>query len=289
MKTIGFIGIGKIGLPICANLISSGFSVLGYRRSSLDEFVKLGGVPAASPADVAARSDLVLMCLPTDQALDDVINGKDGILGALRKGQIVVELGSRSLSVKQKYVAPLAAKGAIFLDGEVSGTPGMVIARKGSVYLAGDQDAIAKTEPVIAGFADVCLNLGAFGNATKVKLINNLLVAAHIASAAQAMAIAHKAGADMPMLIKAVSTGSGASMMFNLRAPWMAERKFMPQQGPARGLLEYLVKLKSLAGEIGAETHMLDYLIDVYTKAAPDIGERDVAAILEFFESSHTL
>lgn len=287
METIGFVGVGKIGLPICENLIKSGRKVIGYRRSSLDEFRRLGGIPASSPKELAAQADFIFTCLPSDEALDEVICGPSGILSAVKPGQIVVEFGSHAVPVKEKYVGILAKAGAVFIDGEVSGTPGMVAARKAAIYLAGDANAAKSLEPVIAGFADLCLYLGAFGSATKVKLINNLLVGLHIAGTAQAMAIGLKAGVDPALMIKAVANGSGGSTQFAIRAPWMAERRFTPQQGSAPGLLHYLDEAKLLADSAGAAAPLLDCLIDIYRRAIPKIGERDVAALLEFFEAGN--
>ncbi|MET0868500.1 MAG: NAD(P)-dependent oxidoreductase [Pseudorhodoplanes sp.] len=286
MQKIGFIGVGKIGLPICDHLIKNGHTVVGFRRSSLAEFEKLGGVAAKSPADVGAQTDIVFTCLPNDAALDEVVNGPDGLLNSARPGQIVVEFGSHPVPVKEQYVKPFAAKGATFLDGEVSGTPGMVIARKGVIYLGGPADAVKTIEPIIAAFADLCLHLGDFGAATKVKLVNNFLVALHIAGTAQAMALGLKTGVDKDLLIKAVATGSGGSSAFSIRAPWMAERKFMPPQGSAAGLAHYLDTAKELAVDAGINTDLLDSLIDIYARAVPGIGDRDVAAILEYFETS---
>ncbi|MGB3745648.1 MAG: NAD(P)-binding domain-containing protein, partial [Xanthobacteraceae bacterium] len=80
MNTVGLIGIGKIGLPIADNLIKSGHRVVGYRRSSLAEFEKIGGVPARSAADVGAQADIVLTCLPSTEALDDVVAGPRGLV-----------------------------------------------------------------------------------------------------------------------------------------------------------------------------------------------------------------
>src|SRR5713226_6202251 len=156
METIGFVGVGKIGMPIAENLIKSGFRVLGYRRSSLAEFEKIGGVPARSPAEIGAQTDIVFSCLPSSEALAEVVQGSNGLLKSARPGQIIVELGSHPVPDKQRHVATLLAKGAAFLDGEVSGTPGMVAARKAVIYLAGDKDACAKAERVVAGFADSC-------------------------------------------------------------------------------------------------------------------------------------
>src|SRR5688572_2846625 len=148
METIGFIGVGKIGLPITENLIKSGYRVLGYRRSSLADFEKIGGLPAKSPADIGAQADVVLSCVPTPEAMDEVVNGPNGLIHSARMGQIIVELGSHPVPEKQKHVSTLAKKGAAYLDGEVSGTPGMVSARKAVIYLGGDADAAKKVEPV---------------------------------------------------------------------------------------------------------------------------------------------
>jgi 3-hydroxyisobutyrate dehydrogenase-like beta-hydroxyacid dehydrogenase len=144
METIGFVGVGKIGMPISENLIKSGHRVVGYRRHSLEEFEKIGGVAARSAADVGAQADIVLSCLPSSEALDEVINGPQGLIHSARPGQIVVELGSHPVPDKKRQIAPLGAKGVAFIDGEVSGTPGMVSARKAVIYLAGDAAACKK-------------------------------------------------------------------------------------------------------------------------------------------------
>jgi 3-hydroxyisobutyrate dehydrogenase-like beta-hydroxyacid dehydrogenase len=286
MRKIGFVGVGKIGLPICEHLIKNGYIVVGYRRSSLEDFEKLGGVVARSAADVGAQAEIVFTCLPNDQALEDVVCGGDGLLESARPGQIVVEFGSHPVPVKQQYVAPFAAKNVAFLDGEISGTPGMVVQRKGVVYLGGPTEAVQKVEPIVAAFAESCLHLGDFGAATKVKLVNNFLVALHIAGTAQAMALGLSTGVDKDLLITAVATGSGGSTQFGIRAPWMAERRFMPQQGSAAGLAHYLDTAKDMADDAGVATDILDCLIGVFARAVPSIGERDVTAMFEYFETN---
>ena len=287
METIGFIGVGKIGLPICKHLVKAGHKVLGYRRhrSLLADFEALGGVAVASPADATANSDVVFTCLPSDEALDEVVNGPDGIAKAAKPGQIVVEFGSHTVPVKKAYIAPLQKKGAIFIDGEVGGTPGMVEARKGVIYLSGDQKACDALMPIAKTFAEVTIFLGPFGASTTVKTINNILVGLHIAGTAQAMAIGLRAGVDVDLMIKAIVNGSGGSTQFGIRAPWMAQRKFMPQQGSASGLAHYLERGQELGREVGVDTPLIDCLIDVFHRALPQIGERDVASIIEIFES----
>jgi 3-hydroxyisobutyrate dehydrogenase-like beta-hydroxyacid dehydrogenase len=282
METVGFVGIGKIGLPICENLIKSGYRVLGYRRGSLAEFEKIGGVAARSPAEIGAQAEIVFSCLPSSPALDEVVQGANGLVKSARPGQIIVELGSHPVPDKERHVAPLAAKGASFLDGEVSGTPGMVAARKAVIYLAGDKDACAKAEHYVRGFADSCLYFGPFGAASRVKLVNNLLVAIHIAATAEAMALGLKAGVDVELMIKAIAGGSGGSTQFGIRAPWMAQRRFLPAQGTAPALQHYFDMIGEFADSVGVATPLLDRAVELYDKFIQmGFGEQDVAAMVD--------
>jgi 3-hydroxyisobutyrate dehydrogenase-like beta-hydroxyacid dehydrogenase len=282
METIGFVGVGKIGMPISQNLIKSGHRVVGYRRSSLAEFEKIGGVAVQSAAEVGAQADIVLSCLPSTEALDEVVHGPHGLIHSARPGQIVIELGSHPVPDKRRQIEPLAQKGAIFIDGEVSGTPGMVSARKGVVYLAGDAAACKKAETVVAGFADTCLYFGEFGAASRVKLVNNLLVAINIAATAEAMALGLKAGVDVPLMIKAIDTGSGGSTQFGIRAPWMAERRFQPVQGSVPGLQHYFGMIADFADSVGVATPLLDCVAPLYERfMAMGLGENDVAAMVD--------
>lgn len=282
METIGFIGLGKIGWAISENLIKSGRRVVGYRRSSLAEFEKIGGLPARSPADVGAQAAIVFSCLPSTEALDEVVQGPRGLVRTARPGQIVVELGSHPVRDKQRQIAPLAQKGATFIDGEVSGTPGMVSAKKGVIYLAGDAAACRRLESVVAHFADTCLYFGEFGAASRVKLVNNLLVAIHIAAAAEAMALGLKAGVDVPLMIKAIAGGSGGSTQFGIRAPWMAERRFLPVHGSVPALQHYFPMIEEFAASVGVSTPMLDCAAALYERFVEmGLGEFDVARMVD--------
>src|SRR5262245_61217164 len=282
METVGFVGVGKIGLPITHNLIKSGYRVLGYRRSSMAEFEKIGGVPARSPADIGAQADIVFSCLPSTDALDEVVQGANGLVRSARREPISVDFGARPPPDTARQIEPLSAKGAVFIDGEVSGTPGMVAERKGVIYLAGDADACRQVEPVVRGFADSCLYFGAFGAASKVKLINNLMVALNIMATAEAMALGLKAGVDVDLMIKAVASGSGGSTQFGIRAPWMAQRRFLPAQGTVPGILHYVDMIDDMADSLGVATPMLDRAAELYRRFI-DMGlsEHDIAATMD--------
>ena len=210
------------------------------------------------------------------------MQGPKGLLQSARPGQIIAEMGSHLVPDKERQIAPLAAKGAVFIDGEIGGTPGMVLARKAVVYLAGDKQSAQALEQVVRGFTDVCHYFGAFGSASKVKLINNLLVTVHTAAAAEAMALARQTGVDMDLLIKAVAGGSGGSTQFGIRAPWMAQKRFTPVQGDPIGLSHYFDLIGDFADRAGVATPMLDRATALFRDCiAMGHGELDNAVMVD--------
>ena len=115
-----------------------------------------------------------------------------------------------------------------------------------------------------------------------MKLVNNLLVAINIAATAEAMALGLKAGVDVDLMIKAIATGSGGSTQFGIRAPWMAQRRFLPAQGTAPALQHYFDMISDFADSIGVATPMLDRATELYDKFMEmDFGEKDVAAMVD--------
>jgi 3-hydroxyisobutyrate dehydrogenase-like beta-hydroxyacid dehydrogenase len=282
IRTIGVIGLGKIAMPIAEHLLKSGYRVVGFRRSAMTHFESAGGIPMGSAAAVAEDSDFVISCLPSEEALDDVVAGPRGLLNTVRSSQIVLELGTYPLDVKLRQRDQLATKGAIFIDGEISGTPGMVAQRKAAVYLSGDEDACRIAADVVKGFTDVCTYFGKFGSSIQVKLIANLLVTLNVTAVAEAMALALKTGIDIKPLIQAVGSGAGGSPQFAIRAPWMAEGRFLPAQGSIEVLSHYFEPIKKMAAELGVSTPMLDRAVSLFdTAKAEGKGEHDVAAMVD--------
>jgi 3-hydroxyisobutyrate dehydrogenase len=282
IKSVGVIGLGKMAMPIAKLLLEGGTRVVGFRRSSMAEFESHGGIAKTSAADVAADCDFVISCLPSPEALDDVVTGPHGLVHGVRPGQIVLELGTYSFEIKERQRVALAEMGAIFIDGEISGTPGMVAGKKSSVFISGDAEACKTAAEVVSAFTNVCTYFGAFGSSIKVKLIANLLVTLHIAAAAEATALALKTGMDMGQVIDAVGSGAGSSRQFVIRAPWMAEGRFVPAQGSVSVLSHYFEPIRSMAAQLNVATPMLDRAIGLYEKAtAEGRSEQDVACLVD--------
>ena len=142
----------------------------------------------------------------------------------------------------------------------------MVLARRAWSILPATRRHARKLEPWSPGLPILVSISAQFGAASRVKLINNLLVAIHIAATAEAMALGLKAGVDVELMIKAITGGSGGSTQFGIRAPWMAERRFMPPQGPFPGLQHYFEMIGEFADSVGVATPMLDRAAELYDR-----------------------
>jgi 3-hydroxyisobutyrate dehydrogenase-like beta-hydroxyacid dehydrogenase len=138
----------------------------------------------------------------------------------------------------------------------------------------------------VAGFADSCLYFGRFGAASRVKLVNNLLVAINIAATAEAMALGLKAGVDVDLMIKAIATGSGGSTQFAIRAPWMAQRRFSPPQGTVPTLQHYFGMIGDFADSVGVATPLLDRATPLYQRFVEmGFDQLDCAAMVDVIGS----
>jgi 3-hydroxyisobutyrate dehydrogenase len=280
------IGIGQLGLPIAANLIQAGYKVLGFRRTGLEAFVACGGHALDSPAAVTRQADIVLLCLPGEAAQLDVLHGQDGVLAALRPGQIVIELSTYSKAFKIEQARAIEERGGRVLESEVSGSPPMVAQRKASLYLGGSAGLIAECKPVLDAITAQHFHIGEFGSAVAMKLIANYLLSIHILAAAEAMNLGAMAGFDPHVVAEVIKHGGGSSTMFAIRAPMMAARAFTPAIGPFVTLKKYLDLGGAMAEELGAASPLFSTAAAYFYRAIDsDIREEDAAAVIKLLEA----
>jgi 3-hydroxyisobutyrate dehydrogenase-like beta-hydroxyacid dehydrogenase len=228
---VGCIGLGRLGWQLAANLIASGFAVSGYRRRGREDFARIGGRPAASPADLAANADVIMTCLPDERALDDVIAGPSGLLGAAHAGQIVLEVSTLAIAEKERQRDRLATVGVAMLDCPLSGNPDFARTRQAVAFISGEAEAVLRARPVIAGFTDRMIELGAFGNGSRMKYLANMLVAVHCMAAAEAFNAGARVGLAPEMIAEALNMGAAASRQLAIRAPVVSGSRPGQQRG----------------------------------------------------------
>jgi len=275
-QTVGFIGLGRLGTPLAANLLDAGYAVACCARGRSDELVEKGAsIPGdGSPRAVAEAADIVLTCLPTEESLEAIICGPDGILAAGRP-ITVLELSTFSIPFKAAQRDVLAEAGAAMLDCPVSGTPPMAAAKEAVVFVSGEQDVYARVKDVISAIAPKNIYVGEFGQATNMKYVANFLAFVHVAVAAEAMAFAGLVGLDQGMVAKLISGSPGAtSGQFSIRAPLMAERRFESALVTVDMMRKDLELITDHADDVGASARLLGVVKDFYDEMA-ELGEGD--------------
>lgn len=280
-RTVGILGIGRMGMPIARQLIAAGFAVVGYRRTPLDDLEALGGRAARTVADVA-EAQVVISLLPDAESAFEAMTG---LARSARPQTVVIDMATLRLTVKRPHAALLAESGIVMLDCPISGGPMLLPSRKNVVFGSGDIDAFEYCRPVFEAFSNHILHLGPFGAGSKLKFIAQQLVAVHNLAAAEAMRYAVHGGLDPAAVIAAIGPSIASSRFFEQRAPLMAERRFLPTAGPISMLAKDIAPVLDDADDVGVSMPLLA-LAHRYYAAAMDagMGELDVAAMIDAFD-----
>ncbi len=224
MQTIGFIGLGSMGLPMAGNLLAKGFRVRGYdvRPSAGEALAEIGGSAAASAAAAAEGAEaLVLMVVNAEQAETALF--AEGALAALPPGALVVLMATCPPGAAAALAERVTASGRRFLDAPVSG--GVVGAKAAALTImaAGPRADFEAAQDLLAALGSRVFHVGErAGQGAMVKTVNQLLCGVHIAVLAEAFALAEKAGVALPVLLEIMSGSSAASWMLGDRGPRMA-------------------------------------------------------------------
>jgi len=251
-KTIGFIGLGVMGEPICRNLVNkSGARVIAFDLAPepLARLKSDGVAAAASVADVIGSSEILFLCLPSARHVRAVFEG-DGILENIRQGQIVVDLGTSSVSQTRDFARQLQARGASWADAPIARTRQAAQDGTLSVMVGATPELYAAIEPLIRCFATDVTNCGGTGAGQVTKILNNMVLFETVNALAEAVAIAKRNGVDPALLLDTLSKGSADS--FALRNHGL--KAIVPGNFPERAFsTEYALKDLSYALELASD------------------------------------
>jgi 3-hydroxyisobutyrate dehydrogenase len=276
-KTVGFIGLGVMGEPICRNLVKkSGKRVFAFDLS-LEPLARLrteGAEIARSVADVLEQSELLFLCLPSAKHVRAVFEG-DGILKNIRSGQVVVDLGTSSVSQTRDFAGRLQAKGAAWADAPIARTRQAAQDGTLSVMVGATPALYADIEPLIRCFATDVTLCGEVGAGQVTKILNNMVLFETVNALAEAVAVAKYNGVDPKLLLDTLSKGSADS--FALRNHGM--KAIVPGNFPERAFsTEYALKDLSYALELAADAGIRirgAELIGTVLQEAIDAGSGD--------------
>ncbi|MBS0526687.1 MAG: NAD-binding protein [Proteobacteria bacterium] len=228
---VAFIGLGSMGLGMAKNLLKAGHTVIGVdpSMSAKSAFAAAGGAVASSPDLAAAEADAVVVAVVNAAQVETVLFGERGAASKLRKGGLVMQCATVPPAFARSLGERLAKSGHVLLDAPMSG--GRVRAESGELTFmaSGNAKAFAAAESILSATSAKVFRLGeAPGIGSLVKTVNQLLAGVHIAAAAEAVALAAKAGADTRVVYEVISASAGNSWMFGNRVPHMLNDDYSP-------------------------------------------------------------
>ena len=306
--TVGFIGLGLMGQGFVKRLRACGHAVVGYDivASKVDAVAPLGVQPAASPADVVRRSDIVLVCVTTSAAVAEIVRGPQGLLsvaagsGSRAKGpapaakrraaaagplagKVLVDHSTTEIETTRALAAELAAAtGMQWVDAPVSGGPGAAETGTLAIMAGGDPLAVERIAPVMAHLG-AFTHMGGVGAGQATKLVNQTLVLTNFCVMAEALRLAQSYGVDASRIPQALAGGYAGSNMLPVMFERMIARDFAPR-GFARQVLKDLEMLHAAAREQHLSMPMASQALTLFRLlVAQGKSELDAVAVVTLY------
>jgi 3-hydroxyisobutyrate dehydrogenase len=227
---VGWIGLGIMGAPMARNLLDAGYEVVAWNRSAerLAAAVDAGAQRADSPADVAARSDVVVACVTASADLEAVTTAPGGAIEGIRAGSVFVDMSTISPAVTRDVAARFEDRGVAMLDAPISGGEQGAINGTLSIMVGGPADALERVRPVFEVLGGTITHCGPTGAGQTVKLCNQIAVSVNNLAMAEALVFCERSGVDPSTMLSAITQGAAGSWQLTNLGPKIVERDFTP-------------------------------------------------------------
>jgi 3-hydroxyisobutyrate dehydrogenase len=287
MHRVGLIGLGAMGMPMGRNLLKAGFelTVWARRPESATEILAEGAVWAASPRELAERSDVVVLMVTNSPDVQQLVLDA-GVLDGAAPGSVIVDMSTIAPAVSRSLAAACAARNVTFLDAPVSGGTQGAAAGTLTIMVGGEAESLERVRPVLDAMGARIFHVGPSGAGEVVKLVNNVLVGVIAAATAEALVLGVKAGGDAEVIAQVVGASTGASWQLANQFPLRAfNGSFRP--GFMTNLLAKDLGLAlDLGDEIGAPLFLTALTRQLYGEVqAKGYGADDYTSILRILES----
>jgi len=232
-ERIGFIGLGVMGRPMAGHLLAKGYPIVVHSRSRgpVDAMIAAGAREAATPADVARQSDVIITMLPDTPDVEMVLTGNDGVLSGIQKDALVIDMSSISPVAAKALADRVAAAGAAMLDAPVSGGEIGAINAALSIMVGGARAAFGRAKPIFEcmGHVDRIVHIGEEpGSGQICKVCNQIAIGGALAGVSEALALAKKAGVDGARVRQALLGGFASSRVLEVHGERILTNQFTP-------------------------------------------------------------
>jgi 3-hydroxyisobutyrate dehydrogenase len=229
-ERIGFIGLGMMGRGMARSLLKAGFDVRVWNRTAgrMDELETAGASRAGSPADLASKCDMIIICVSDTPDVQAVILGQEGVIHGARPGALVIDMSTISPQATKEIGARLAEKEVHMLDAPISGGPEGAALGTLSIMVGGEAGQFERAMPAFQAMGTAITHVGGRGAGQTVKLVNQILVVVTMLGVGEALLFAQAGGLELDKTLDAVKAGAAGSWMLSNRGPQVVNRDWRP-------------------------------------------------------------
>ena len=286
---IGFIGLGLMGAAMVGRLLDKGYSmtVMGnVSRPRIDAAVARGAIEAANARELAAASDIVMLCVDTSASVEGRMRGADGVIAGLKPGTIVIDFGTSLPGSTNELGAEVEAAGATYLDAPLGRTPMHAADGLLNIMCSGDEAAFGKVKPVLDNLGENVFHLGALGSGHTIKLINNFFAQTVANGMAEAFAIADKSGVSRQSVYDVMSAGPLHSGMMDFVKEYAIGGNPEMLAFSIRNAAKDVGYYNQMVEGLGTDSIMSRGALEALTSAIEDgMGDKLVPEMVDFFSN----
>ena len=229
-QKIGWIGLGKMGIPMSQNLLKAGYPVTVYNRTKekTKELTSQGAKAAGSPKELAAASDVIISMISDDPVLEAVSYGNDGAFGGAKKGSVFIDMSTVSPVASARVAKAAKEKGVSYLRAPVSGSTVLAQAATLTIFASGPKNAYDQCEDIFKSMGQKTFHVGEGEEARYLKLVLNMMVGLTSAMVGEALTFGEKGGMDWQQMIDIVNASVVASPLVGYKAQILKDRNYAP-------------------------------------------------------------
>jgi 2-hydroxy-3-oxopropionate reductase len=227
---VGFIGLGIMGMPMARNLMEAGYELMVHNRSpeKAEELGKEGATVAATPREVAQKSDVVITMLPDSPQVREVVAGENGVLEGISEGALIIDMSTISPVVTEELAEAVKEKGASMLDAPVSGGDVGAVEGTLSIMVGGDAADFQRAKPLLESMGKTITHVGPTGAGQVTKAANQVVVALTIEAVSEALVLGSAGGVSPQKILEVLSGGLAANKVMEVKREKFLSHKFEP-------------------------------------------------------------
>ena len=276
--TVGWIGLGNMGIPMAQRLISAGYPVTVYNRDRTKEapLKTAGATTADTPADLIGKTDVVFIMVTNDQAIRDIFSGDNGLFSAKKSGKLIINMSTVSPGISQEIGGLCKQQGNEYLDAPVSGSVKQALEGQLVVMVGGSKTAFEKATPLLQHLGRLSLHLGDHGAGNTAKLAINVLLSFHAQGLAEATLFAQQHGVKTEDFMTIFNNSAMSNVFGKIKGDAIIAGNYS-----AAFSIKNIAKDLRLAKDLGLTTPLAETAYKTFQQAEPKYGDLDIIAVIK--------